>query len=105
QLAVNVSIGWVSSSDPREDLETLMVKADLAIASAKHGGKAKAVQFHDSMDTQYQLRQRLKSDLRDGIANGDITLVYQPVVDPRQNRIVMCEALARWTHPVDGEIS
>ncbi len=105
QLAVNVSIGWVSSSDPREDLETLMVKADLAIASAKHGGKAKAVQFHDSMDTQYQLRQRLKSDLRDAIANGDITLVYQPVVDPRQNRIVMCEALARWTHPVDGEIS
>jgi EAL domain-containing protein (putative c-di-GMP-specific phosphodiesterase class I) len=57
------------------------------------------------MDTQYQLRQRLKSDLRDAIANGDITLVYQPVVDPRQNRIVMCEALARWTHPVDGEIS
>ncbi|MFN4308421.1 EAL domain-containing protein, partial [Sulfurihydrogenibium azorense] len=34
-----------------------------------------------------------------------MTLAYQAAIDPRQNRIVGCEALARWTHSVYGAIS
>ena len=105
RLAVDVSIGMVISDRLDEDIESLMVKADLAIYAAKRNGKATVVQFHDSMDTQYQHRQELKADLRDAIAKGEIFLAYQAIYDPRRNRIVGCEALARWNHPVHGAIS
>jgi len=105
QISIGVSVGAVISNDPEDDLERLMVKADLAIYAAKSDGKAQVVQFHDQMDVEYQKRQQLKADLKEAIANDGLTLVYQAVVDPRQNRIVGCEALARWTHPVYGSIS
>ena len=105
KLLVDVSIGMVVSDDPDDTLESLMVKADLAIYAAKGSGKARVVQFHDSMDTDYQLRQQLKSDLRQAIAEGTLDLVYQAVIDPRHHQIVGCEALARWNHPEHGPIS
>lgn len=105
KFQVNVSIGTVISSDLEDTLETLMVKADLATYAAKSDGKGRVVQFHDRMDTEYHMRQQLKSDLRDAIFNGGLSLAYQAVVDPRRNQIVGCEALARWQHSVYGNIS
>ncbi|UJW84253.1 putative bifunctional diguanylate cyclase/phosphodiesterase [Devosia sp. SL43] len=105
KFVVDISIGVVISDDLEDTLESLMVKADLAIYAAKADGKAKVVQFHDRMDTEYHMRQQLKADLKDAIFKGGLTLAYQAVIDPRQNRIVGCEALARWTHSVYGAIS
>ena len=105
KFVVDVSIGSVISDDLADTLESLMVKADLAIYAAKSDGKAKVVQFHDRMDTEYHMRQQLKADLKDAIHNGGLSLAYQAAIDPRENRIVGCEALARWTHSVYGAIS
>ena len=105
QLNINVSVGAVSSSERGDDFEQLMIKADLALNAAKGDGKNRIVQFHARMDTEYQLRQQLKVDLKTAIAEGKLHLAYQPVVDPRENRIVGCEALARWHHESYGAIS
>jgi predicted signal transduction protein with EAL and GGDEF domain len=105
KFVVDVSVGTVISAELGDDLESLMVKADLAIYAAKAAGKGQVVQFHDRMDTEYHMRQQLKADLKDAITNGGLTLAYQAAIDPRQNRIVGCEALARWTHSVYGAIS
>jgi diguanylate cyclase (GGDEF)-like protein len=104
KLGANVSVGVVLSEDLEDDLDTLMIKADLALYTAKAGGKGQIVEFHESMDTEYRLRQRLKADLKQAIAEGGLHLVYQPIVDLRQNRVIGCEALARWTHPELGPI-
>lgn len=105
KLCINVSIGSVCSSERSDDFEQLMIKADLALNEAKSEGKNRVVRFHERMDTEYQFRQQLKRDLKIAIAEGKLHLAYQPVVDPRQNRIVGCEALARWKHPTYGMIS
>ncbi|WP_052731876.1 putative bifunctional diguanylate cyclase/phosphodiesterase [Devosia geojensis] len=105
KLGANVSIGVVLSEDLEDDLDTLMIKADLALYTAKAGGKGQIVEFHESMDTEYRLRQRLKADLKQAIAEGGLHLVYQPIVDLRQNRVIGCEALARWNHPELGPIA
>ncbi len=105
QVDIGVSIGAVASRQSVLDLEDLMIKADLALYEAKSGGKGEVVFFHDRMDTEYQLRQQLKTDLRKAIDRQELRLVYQPLIDPRQNHIVGCEALARWTHPTLGPIS
>ncbi|WP_052726507.1 putative bifunctional diguanylate cyclase/phosphodiesterase [Devosia epidermidihirudinis] len=105
QFAIDVSIGMVISDQPRDTLDSLMVKADLAIYAAKSDGKGQVVRFHDSMDTEYHKRQQLKLDLKEAIATGALAMAYQAIVDPRENRIVGCEALARWNHPTFGAIS
>jgi diguanylate cyclase (GGDEF)-like protein len=105
QLDIDVSIGLVSSPDRNNSFEQLMIKADLALNAAKSGGKNRVIQFHARMDTEYQFRQQLKTDLKTAIAEGRLHLAYQPIVDPRENRIVGCEALARWDHETFGAIS
>ena len=103
-FAVNVSVGVVLSADPDDLLDDLMTRADLALYKAKANGKQQAQVFHDEMDTDYRYRQRLKADLRQAVADGALTLVYQPIVDLATRRVVSCEALARWHHPELGSI-
>ena len=103
-LLVNVSIGGVVSSEHDDTLDALMTKAHQPHYKAKAGGKAQSQVFRDEMDTEYRYRQRLKGELRTCVANEGLTLVYQPLVDLKTRRVVACEALARWHHPVLGSI-
>ncbi|WP_374621427.1 putative bifunctional diguanylate cyclase/phosphodiesterase [Devosia sp.] len=103
-FSVNVSIGVVTVSDGADDLDALMTKADLALYKAKALGKGQSQVFHDEMDTDYRYRQRLKADLKQTVAEGRLSLAYQPIVDLRSRRVVSCEALARWHHPELGSI-
>ncbi|MBO9588660.1 EAL domain-containing protein [Devosia sp.] len=105
RLDIDVSAGLVSSPDRNNTFEHLMIKADLALNEAKSGGKNRIIRFHARMDTEYQFRQQLKTDLKTAIAESKLHLAYQPIVDPRENRIVGCEALARWDHETFGAIS
>jgi diguanylate cyclase (GGDEF)-like protein len=103
-LSTNVSIGIVASSDPEEDLDGLMTKADLALYKAKGQGKAQYQLFHDEMDTAYRYRQRLKAELKACVEANGLSLAFQPLIDLRTRKVVACEALARWTHPTLGTI-
>ena len=102
-LKAHASIGAVVAR-PHEELATLLTRADLALYGAKGSGKAQWSLFHDVMDVDYRQRQRLKTDLRDALDKGELFLVYQPIVDIRDRRIIGCEALARWNHPELGRI-
>ena len=101
---VNVSIGVVTITDGADDLDGLMTKADLALYKAKALGKGRSQVFHDEMDTDYRYRQRLKAELKEAVATGGLSLVFQPIVDLQTRRVVSCEALARWHHPELGAI-
>jgi len=81
-----------------------MIKADLALYQSKANGKGQAQVFRQEMDTDYRYRQRLKAALRQTIADGGLSLVYQPLVDLKSRRVVACEALARWHHAELGQV-
>ena len=49
-------------------------------------------------------RVALTRDLRRAIEDGDLQLVFQPMVRFAEGRAHAFEALARWTHPQRGEI-
>jgi len=103
-FSVNVSVGVVTLTDGSDDLDALMTKADLALYKAKALGKGRSQVFHDEMDTDYRYRQRLKAELKQTVADGALSLVFQPIVDLQSKRVVSCEALARWHHPELGSI-
>jgi diguanylate cyclase (GGDEF)-like protein len=103
-LAANVSIGLVTSKSQHDELDDLMTKADLALYSAKGNGRARSQLFHEQMDIDYHYRQRLKTDLREAIRGGALSLAFQPLLDIKTRRVVSCEALARWNHPELGAV-
>jgi EAL domain-containing protein (putative c-di-GMP-specific phosphodiesterase class I) len=72
---------------------------------AKGAGKARYALFDASLHTEVADRLRLEGDLRRAIDEGQLHVVFQPMVELASGRITGFEALARWRHPADGDIS
>ncbi|MEA2661986.1 MAG: hypothetical protein QOH08_1558 [Chloroflexota bacterium] len=45
------------------------------------------------------------ADFEQALARGDVTIALQPLVNLRSGKVVRLEALARWKHPVRGQIA
>ena len=50
-------------------------------------------------------RRLLEHDLRNAIARGEFSLVYQPQKEIKTGEIIGFEALLRWKHPKRGDVS
>jgi predicted signal transduction protein with EAL and GGDEF domain len=104
-LRIQASAGAVLVRAGEADVESLVVRADLALYEAKDGGKNRWRLFEETMDAAFRARQTLKSELRNAVENGALRVVYQPIVNLRTMRIAGCEALCRWEHPDLGSVS
>ena len=82
-----------------------MREADTAMYQAKSEGPGKWTFFDASMHERVKERVEIEYALRQAIASHELSLVYQPIVDLQTGRTVGAEALARWHHPVRGEMS
>lgn len=101
---ISMSAGYVivDSSDFR--LEDMQIKADLALFESKSREKGSCTAFEAEMDANYLDRQKLKTDLREAIETGGLSVAYQPMFLADGSRIECCEALARWIHPERGPV-
>jgi EAL domain-containing protein (putative c-di-GMP-specific phosphodiesterase class I) len=82
-----------------------MRDADAAMYRAKEGGRARCQLFHAGMRAWAENWFTIEDELRTALANGELSNVYQPIVDPANGRIAGFEALVRWYHPERGTIS
>ncbi len=89
----------------RHDPIDVMRRADLALNEAKKSGRGVVRLFDESMDESIRFRRRIESGLSQAIANGELRLVYQPIVAREQMEVVAFEALLRWNSPEYGAIS
>ncbi|WP_431192876.1 putative bifunctional diguanylate cyclase/phosphodiesterase [Tianweitania aestuarii] len=104
-LRMQVSAGAVISQVQQTDVDSMFVKADLALYKAKEQGKNRWRLFETAMDDAFRSRQIMKADLRNAVENGKLRVLYQPIVGLNSMRIDGCEALCRWDHPELGPIS
>lgn len=102
EIRVGTSIGIAIYGSDIVDAETLLTRADVALYRAKAEGRGTYRFFTDAMDTDVRKRVAFSADLRDGIALGQLFLVYQPQVNVETGRIIGLEALVRWRHPDRG---
>jgi diguanylate cyclase (GGDEF)-like protein/PAS domain S-box-containing protein len=101
----SASIGIVTSEQCRTNADDVVRNADVAMYEAKRAGRGCSVVFNEAMQTRLSRHVTVESNLRRAIANGELYLVYQPIVDLSTRQMVSAEALLRWNHPTLGEIS
>ncbi|WP_433732149.1 putative bifunctional diguanylate cyclase/phosphodiesterase [Actinoplanes sp. CA-051413] len=101
-LAPRASVGVAVAPLHGDDPEILIRHADVAMYAAK---ESHGLRLYDSeLDRNSPQRLALIADLRRAVERGELTVAYQPKVDPRTGRVVGAEALARWHHPEQGPI-
>lgn len=104
-VPVTVSVGFSRFPDDAGDIASLVSSADIALYAAKSGGKNLAFEFRPKMTAEAQRRALLERDLREAIERDGLDIAYQPQFDCRTGQLVGVEALARWNHPVQGDVS
>ena len=103
KVGTRASIG-IAFADQGEDPDQLLRNADAAMYAAKRNGKGSWQVFEPSMHIEVRKRLELRHDLKEAIAQEELTLSYQPIVDMQTGRIVAVESLVRWNHPERGDI-
>jgi EAL domain-containing protein (putative c-di-GMP-specific phosphodiesterase class I) len=82
----------------------LLANADAALYRAKAQGRGSIRFFEAEMDLQLRERRALQQDLQKALANGQMSLHYQPLIAVG-GEITGFEALLRWKHPTRGMVS
>jgi diguanylate cyclase (GGDEF)-like protein len=96
-IAVGASIGLArSTADLRVPSSEMLRRADVAMDMSKRGGKMRCTWFNESFDRRRERLREIEDEIRSGIAGGEFSLAYQPLVDAEDKRIVAVEALLRW---------
>ncbi|HEX2344534.1 MAG TPA: EAL domain-containing protein [Vicinamibacterales bacterium] len=101
ELRGSVGIAWCPEHG--SDADVLLQKADIAMYVAKSGGLGYACYAPDR-DRHAHRRLTLMTELRDGIARGQFSFDYQPIVSLQSGTVWSVEALARWDHPRQGRL-
>jgi diguanylate cyclase (GGDEF)-like protein len=104
-VRIGASIGVALFPQDGSDFEAMVRAADVAMYRSKELGRGRSSLFQPEMDERLRERLDLERELAHGIANGELRLHYQPVVDARDGRVVGCEALVRWMHPRRGLVA
>jgi diguanylate cyclase (GGDEF)-like protein/PAS domain S-box-containing protein len=103
-LAVTASIGVVHR--PSRDMESLELlrAADFTLRRAKAAGRGQWELFHPEQDASDRRTYTLAAEMPGAWENGEIEVVYRPVVGLADSRLLGVEALLSWDHPELGPL-
>ncbi|WGD51699.1 EAL domain-containing protein [Bradyrhizobium sp. CB1650] len=91
------------------DGASLLANAGAALFRAKQKSRGSISLYQPEMDQQIRDRRVLHQDLSKAIKNGELSLAFQPQGiagnSVAETEIIGFEALARWQHPVRGQVS
>ncbi|MCK1739862.1 EAL domain-containing protein [Bradyrhizobium sp. 139] len=102
RITVGTSIGIAIAPRDGNDSDVIMKSADLALYSAKSGGRGAFRFFEPELDALMHARRNLERDMRDALAGRQFELHYQPFVGAATGKVRGFEALLRWHHPQQG---
>jgi diguanylate cyclase (GGDEF)-like protein len=102
ELHVSPSIGIARYPVDGAGADELMARADEAMYHAKRHGRNGFRFFDPSIMGLSRERLEIEAELRTALAQGHLTLHYQPKIDIAGGEMRSVEALIRWQHPVRG---
>jgi diguanylate cyclase (GGDEF)-like protein/PAS domain S-box-containing protein len=102
EIRIGVSIGCAFGPIDGATVDDLILKADLALYEAKGAGRGIARFFSSALQSEQEDRVRFENDLRQAAASKQFHLVFQPLVNAKDQQLIGFEALIRWNHPQRG---
>ena len=105
EITTSASIGITFNETGHSTPAEMLRDADTAMYKAKAGGKARYALFDTALHIEVSNRLRLEGDLRRALADRELSIAYQPLMELGNGRLTGFEALVRWEHPELGSIS
>ncbi len=105
EVQCSASVGFKRIGVDEKDAAALMKEADLALYSAKSGGRAMWKEYSEAFKARVRGQRELAKDLEKAIGTDDLKLQFQPILAGLSKQVVAVESLSRWFHPTRGAIS
>ncbi|CAN0471729.1 unnamed protein product, partial [Hapterophycus canaliculatus] len=104
-VSVTTTIGISVYPSDGVDGDSLMKSADVAMYHAKESGRNGYQFYSRDIHEKALARFTMEGQLKEAIDNEDLTIVYQPKISFTTGAVIGVEALVRWHHPEQGNIS
>jgi len=95
-VTIEASGGVSLYPEDGEELEGLIMDADMAMYEAKASGRSHITFFKGDMKTEKARSRHIKTNLQEAMGNDGFKLFYQPVMDVLGNAVAGYEALLRF---------
>ncbi|NHM31573.1 EAL domain-containing protein [Neobacillus terrae] len=105
EVFVGASCGVSVFPDHSEDIDTLIMYADMAMYEAKNQGGNCVVFYNERLNEKNQKRLTMETRLRKAIQEEKIDVYFQPKINAKTGYITGVEALVRWTDEELGSVS
>ncbi len=102
EVAIGASVGVALFPADGASADELTKNADLALYQAKSEGRRRHRFFRPDLQRADLERREIEADLRGALAERQLEVHYQPLVDISGRRVTGFEALLRWRHPTRG---
>lgn len=102
QIRVDCAIGCAVSIGLDDDPDDVVRKAQAAVKIAKRTGKTEI--YRAGVLKEAQRRFSVESRLREALANGGLSLAFQPLIHLDTGEVTGFEALARWQDADLGDV-
>lgn len=103
-VAFACHVGGTTIELGEKDPALLLRRASVALADAKAGNVSGPYLLDASGHAASEIANRLEIDLRAALENDEIEILFQPQLSVTTGAVIGVEALARWQHPVLGEL-
>jgi diguanylate cyclase (GGDEF)-like protein len=100
---VDTNVGVSIYPDHGNEPEALLQRAAVATSVAKSRGIVQL--FNAGLQSRSVRRVGLAADLEAALTTGELEVYFQPKVSLKDRRLVGVECLARWEHPVHGQVA
>ena len=105
ETVATLSIGIALASDTVQGVDDLLTCAETAVRAAKTAGGGRSCLYEAAMQTREDEELTVERQLRQALLEQQFFLVYQPIAELGNGRIVGVEALLRWNHPTRGVVA
>ncbi|MEE4304473.1 MAG: EAL domain-containing protein [Wenzhouxiangella sp.] len=105
EFVLTASLGIAIAPDDGTTSQDLLRNADIAMYQSKGEGRNTYHYFTQAMNRDVERRQSVEEQLRGALSRDELSLVFQPIVDLRNARVVGAEALLRWNNPTLGPVT
>ncbi|MBI3673892.1 MAG: EAL domain-containing protein [Rhizobiales bacterium] len=99
---IGASVGVAFYPLHAHDANELLSNADIALYQAKTAGRNGIRIFDYELKSRLQSSKELANDLRRAVADDELDLFYQPIVEADTGAVRSYETLLRWHHPKRG---